>query len=571
MARFTFTLVFIAMISSFALAIPQFPPVPTPPAPGLPDFSQFIPAVKLDRVPDGFTDLGEAPMNTTVAVTIGLQLSNLDQLTAKLFDISDPSNPNYGKFMSADDLFALIAPPKELVDLALTWLKTFGIIASYNNGYLTFDVNVGVLGALFQAKFRLYRFDVTGEEIIRTMEYGFPTPLDPLFETVFSIADFDTLIPHATYSLAMRTSKFTRRQMPGSCNDIVTPICLQGLYDIPKDRATQQKQQIAVPGFINEYANQEDLAAFMKGFRPYINPAPTFEEQLVDGGKNPQDLASAGIEANLDIQYTVGIAPGVPTTFYSSGNPNLNGFVNLARKWMNMAQPPSIVSISYGYNENQLTKGSANNLCNAFQQLAIRGVSVIVASGDGGVAGSRPNDKCQTFVPTFPASCPFVTAVGATKGIPEVGAELSAGGFSNHFSRPSYQINAVNGYFGKIGTQYSGRFNPTGRAYPDVSAQGEHISILKGGQPIQVDGTSASAPIFAAVVALINDRLISKGRPVLGFLNPAIYRNPGIWNDITTGSNPGCGTSGFSAQSGWDPVTGMGTPSFQRFAAAVGA
>ncbi|KAG0307538.1 hypothetical protein BGZ99_001413 [Dissophora globulifera] len=518
MARSTFAFVFIAMIVSFVLALPQIPPVPTPPAPGLPDFSQFIPVVNLDRVPDGFTDLGEAPMNTAVAVTIGLQLQNLDQLTAKLFDISDPSNPNYGKFMSADDLFALVAPPKELVDLALIWLKTFGIIASYSNGYLTFDVNVGVLGTLFQAKFRLYRFDVTGEEIIRTMEYGFPTPLDPLFETVFSIADFDTLIPHATYSPDMRTSKFTRRQMPESCSNTVTPICLQGLYNIPKDPATQ-RQQLAVPGFINEYANRQDLAAFMQSFRPYINPAPTFAEQLVDNGRNPQDLASAGIEANLDIQYTVGIAPGVPTTFYSSGHSNLNGFVNLARNWLNMAQPPSVVSISYGFNENQ----------------------------------------------------PFVTAVGATQGIPEVGAEFSAGGFSDHFSRPPYQNNAVNAYLGSIGAQYSGRFNPAGRAYPDVSAQGKNISILKGGQPIQVDGTSASAPIFASVIALINDRLISKGKPVLGFLNPGIYSNPGIWNDITTGNNPSCETNGFSAQSGWDPVTGMGTPSFQRFAAAVGA
>jgi tripeptidyl-peptidase-1 len=103
------------------------------------------------------------------------------------------------------------------------------------------------------------------------------------------------------------------------------------------------------------------------------------------------------------------------------------------------------MSISYGYNENAMAASNANSLCNAFAQLAARGVSVIVASGDGGVAGSRPNNSCTAFVPTFPASCPYVTTVGATAGVPETGSKISAGGFSNLFSRPVNQELAVDG------------------------------------------------------------------------------------------------------------------------------
>ena len=68
-------------------------------------------------------------------------------------------------------------------------------------------------------------------------------------------------------------------------------------------------------------------------------------------------------------------------------------------------------------------------------------------------------------------------------------------------------------------------------------------------------GTSCAAPIFASMIALINDKLISKGEQTLGFLNPWLYANPQAFNDITSGNNPGCGTSGFPAKSGWDPVS----------------
>jgi tripeptidyl-peptidase-1 len=213
---------------------------------------------------------------------------------------------------------------------------------------------------------------------------------------------------------------------------------------------------------------------------------------------------------------------------------------------------------------------SRSSLCNIFMQLGARGTSVLVASGDGGVAGIAPDSTCTTFIPTFPASCPYVTVVGATRNVSEVGAELSAGGFSNYYGRPSYQASAVNSYVTSLGSTYQGRYNPNGRAYPDVSAQGQRIVIVKGGKKFLGKGTSASTPIFASVIANLNDRLLQKCGKTLGFLNPLLYRCPEIFNDITSGNNPSCSSNGFSAKSGWDAVTGLGTPNFAKFASFIG-
>lgn len=162
-----------------------------------------------------------------------------------------------------------------------------------------------------------------------------------------------------------------------------------------------------------------------------------------------------------------------------------------------------------------------------------------------------------------------LTSVGATQNIPETSAPYSSGGFSNFFPRPDYQNAAVDAYIQSLGpSAQSGLFNTTGRAYPDVSMQGTNFLVTLDGQTQPVSGTSASAPAFAAVVALLNDQLIAAGQPQLGFLNPLIYQaGSSGFNDITTGSNPGCGTQGFPAAVGWDPVTGMGTPDFAKLLA----
>jgi len=197
------------------------------------------------------------------------------------------------------------------------------------------------------------------------------------------------------------------------------------------------------------------------------------------------------------------------------------------------------------------------------------------SSGDDGVGAgdclTNDGTNIEHFQPNFPASCPFVTTVGGTiKVNPETAVDFSGGGFSNYFARPSYQATAVSTFLTSLGTKLAGQFNTTGRGYPDVAAQAENFQVIVGGRTENVAGTSCSSPTFAGVVSLLNDFRIASGKAPLGFLNPLIYSTgvPGF-NDITSGSNPGCGTTGFTARAGWDPVTGLGTPDFGKLQAIV--
>jgi len=210
-----------------------------------------------------------------------------------------------------------------------------------------------------------------------------------------------------------------------------------------------------------------------------------------------------------------------------------------------------------------------------FAKAGVRGSSILFASGDGGVSGGQ-SQPCTTFIPTFPAGSPYVTAVGATyitstSTLTESGVSFSSGGFSNYFDRPSYQTTAVSNYFTMYGSNFpnASLYNQTGRGIPDVAAVGTNFPIVVGGNTYGVDGTSCSSPTFTAVVALLNDIRLNAGKSPLGFLNPLIYQNGAAFNDITTGNNPGCRTNGFYAAKAWDPITGWGTPNYPALAKVV--
>jgi len=102
------------------------------------------------------------------------------------------------------------------------------------------------------------------------------------------------------------------------------------------------------------------------------------------------------------------------------------------------------------------------------------------------------------------------------------------------------------------------------RGYPDIAANGNNIVIYEQGGLTLEWGTSASAPIVASLISLINEERIAAGKSTVGFINPVLYANPEAMNDITTGSNLGAGTEGFECVPGWDPVSGLGTPDYER-------
>lgn len=202
----------------------------------------------------------------------------------------------------------------------------------------------------------------------------------------------------------------------------------------------------------------------------------------------------------------------------------------------------------------------------------MQGVTVVIATGDYGVA-SFPGDQgangCllngKVFSSQFPNACPYVVNVGSTT-LPagskaKMGSEIattrfgSSGGFSNVFPVADYQAEAVNNYLTKYPPPYAsynlsngesigengGVYNSAGRGFPDVSALGDHALLWSNGKSLTVGGTSMSAPIFAAVLNRLNEERLALGKTTVGFVLPTFYKHPKIFQDVTIGTNPGCG------------------------------
>lgn len=247
---------------------------------------------------------------------------------------------------------------------------------------------------------------------------------------------------------------------------------------------------------------------------------------------------------------------------------------------------PHTITTSYGEDEQSIPKSYALKVCDMFGSLSAKGVSFVFSSGDTGVGSAcQTNDGLNTtrFLPMFPATCPYVTSVGATRFInPESALFFSSGGFSDLFPRPAWQNTAVSSYLAQLGSKWQGLYNPEGRGFPDVAAQGRRFRVVEKGELVEYAGTSCSAPTVASIIALVNAALIQSRRPPLGWLNPRLYSDlKGAFTDIVIGGSEGCtGIDQYSglptpivpyaswnATVGWDPVTGLGTPLFNKLLA----
>eukprot|EP01042_Synura_sphagnicola_P002843 gene2843-biopygen3066 len=248
------------------------------------------------------------------------------------------------------------------------------------------------------------------------------------------------------------------------------------------------------------------------------------------------------------------------------------------------ATPSDVYSISYGIQESDLVGYSNVDSFNTeAMKLGAMGVTVLVSSGDDGAPGdkARGNPTACAYDPSFPASSPYVTAVGATRGAENGGPEVvcdanlggvitSGGGFSLITPAFSQQQRAINGYFKQVSTQPVSGYSTTGRGLPDVSLAGYLYKTVVNGATAYLCGTSASTPAFAGMVSLVNAARKAAGRPTLGWLNPTLYASNGSFaNDVVSGNNKctenGCCSQGFYASPGWDPATGFGSVDFTKF------
>lgn len=275
-------------------------------------------------------------------------------------------------------------------------------------------------------------------------------------------------------------------------------------------------------------------------------------------------------EVLLDIEVAGATAPGAAIAVYFAPNTD-QGFVSAVLNALHdQRRRPSVISISWGAPEGDWTEQSRKIMTEAFQAAAALGVTVLCAAGDNG-SGDRPG--AQEANVDFPASSPFATGCGGTRLLAQNGnitAETvwnngpgrgaTGGGVSAAFPLPDYQV----------GAGVPSSVNPggaPGRGVPDVAGLADPQTgyrILVDGQQQVIGGTSAVAPLWAGLVARLNEALTGNGGANLGFLNPQLYALSGVLRDVTQGGN-----GAYQAGPGWDPCTGLGSPDGQRLLEAI--
>ncbi|KAJ5469324.1 Tripeptidyl-peptidase sed2 [Penicillium diatomitis] len=563
---------------------------------------------KLVAVPEGWrfsrTPRGDQPIKLQVALTQG-DPAGFEQA---VLDMSTPDHPNYGKhFKSHEEVKRMLQPRGESVEAVHQWLEKAGITHIQQDAdWMTFYTTVDKANSLLEANFQYYQNVNKPAERLRTLEYSVPDELVSHVNLVTPTTRFgqlhaDDITMHGKSLIVDEDFRQAANPASSDCNSAVTPQCLKDLYKVGDYKASASiGNKVAFTSYLEQYARYADLALFEKNLAPYAE-GQNFTVIEYHGGLNDQSSPKDSSEANLDLQTIIGLSSPVPVTEFSTGGrgplvpdldqPDINDnnnepYLDFLQNVVKMSDKelPQVISTSYGEDEQSVPASYARTVCNLIAQLGGRGVSVIFSSGDSGVGSAcQTNDGKNTtrFPAQFPAACPWVTSVGATTGVaPERGVFFSSGGFSDLWERPSWQSHAVKAYLHKLGKVQAGLFNREGRAFPDVSAQGQSYAIYSGGRLGKVSGTSCSAPAFAGLVALLNDARIKAGKSTLGFLNPWLYKHPDTLNDITEGGSTGCdGNARFggspngspivpyaswNATKGWDPVTGLGTPNFEK-------
>lgn len=511
--------------------------------------------------------LGPADPAQVISVELVLRGQDDAALAATLAAISDPRSPSYHQYLSPQEYAARFGPSAAAVAAAEKVLTTAGFALAGQAGpnLLVARGTVALTEALFGVRLDTYR-DGDGRVYLQAESAAHLS--HALAAVASGVLGLDGRpILHSGAVRAPRTPL-----QAGSFGGY-TPADLRALYDLsPVLGAGANGSGVTIALAEIDAFRQSDVNTFD---RQYGITAPSVQVVYV-GGNHP----SYGPEAIMDIEVLQGLAPKAQLIAYEGGDTLPDTAAIFAR--IVSDRRAQVVSISLGVCE--LGTGSDassffSSIESTFQQATAEGMSVLVASGDSGAYGCQDNHLSVQA----PSSSPYVTAVGGTALFAngdgsydyEAGWEApfegagGGGGLSVAFARPSYQAGSG------VDNQYSNGM----RQVPDVSADADILTgysiydsasgHCRGGSCWQIyAGTSAAAPLWAALIALADQQRVAHGKPALGFLNPALYqlgsRGPGAspYHDVTIGGN-----LYYPATPGWDYSTGWGTPDAARLVA----
>jgi kumamolisin len=464
---------------------------------------------------------------------------------AKLAAISNPRSASFGHYLTPRQYASLVGPSRSRVRRALALLRRHGLRGTWRPGADWMDVDgpAGAIDRMFHVRIDRFR----SRSGVRFYASRHDPSVPRSLRAVMSVAGHIS-----SYSTVRRASIRPGGLLPA---DLLTAYDIKPLRSHGMNGSGQTIAFIEIDGY-----DQNDLDAFTQRFN-----LPPLQPQTMNGVR----LSDVEGETELDLEVAHEIAPRARLRLYNCPN-NCSGsdLVDLETRAVR-DNPKGIVSVSIGACEPAAGRGDAQAESAAFSPTGALGVSTFVASGDNGAYtcldqdwGAPPGPRSLGV--SIPASVPGVTAVGGTRlslnsnstwyreEVWENPAETtgSGGGRSVYFSRPSWQRGPGTG--GSM------------RQVPDISAAADPLTsaqVVIGGSVTEAGGTSQAAPIWAGITALMNQYLTRQGKPVAGFLNPALYRlataHPQYspFHDVTLGTN-----LAYPAGSGYDMATGLGTP-----------
>jgi subtilase family serine protease len=540
--------------------------------------------------------------NNMVQYTIALKQNNIDILEKALLDISNYKSPNYGKYWSKEDILNHIKPFEEEVNKVTEWLDKYNT-EYYNYGdALLCKNNIHDIEKMYNI--RLVRMS---NNYLVLGNYNIPNNLRNIIVFIEGLSNNDYSkgrIKPVKSKNKLTTGLTLEKSYSQPSHGYASREVINKLYNITWNKIKTNGSIASIEYQGNSGYSESDLLLSQKENAESIKGVT---KNHVIGNDEGSDL-----ESQLDMQMMSQVAENVNLWFWDEPQ----WLYSFAVDFFNHSNIPDVISMSWGWAErdqcsitdcnNKTAKQYINRVNAEYIKIGLRGVTITVASGDAGAPGrtSESCDKQNPVNPVFPGSSPWVTSVGGTfvlnssnqnnwktplcktygciNGTIEMNTNqkyvgwTTGGGFGIYSSenRPKWQDEAVAGYLDSY-IPLPSNFNVKGRAYPDVSAIGHNCAVFDSGEISDVDGTSCSSPVFAAIVSLLNDYQVSNGKSKLGFINPILYEmaKDNVFNDWTVGNNwcteynccPVRGQNagsdfGYMATKGWDPVYGLGTP-----------
>jgi tripeptidyl-peptidase I len=337
---------------------------------------------------------------------------NMERLTQILNDVSDPESLNYGQHLTRGQVTNMTINV-ESRDAVLNYLSLSGLaVKNVSSGgeFVVAEAPVTILEKVFGTVFHHFKTSSTighSRGFVRADAYSVPSELDIHIESVLNIVEvpFDFQSPIQTRP-TVPSEPFTTSAVTSS----ITPSILKSYYEMdPSAKGSSQSTQLVFA--FNMYYSPSDLTLFQKEYKTTVLGASSV------GGHEDDSKCKLNenycTEGNLDMQYIMAMSPGSPTTFWHT----LDDFAAFLVAVYSYDPLPLVISISYVLEESSVTAALSGTFNTMAIKLGAMGVTILAASGDNGANGKRVKGGKKTlcgYVAVFPASSPYVTAVGAT-------------------------------------------------------------------------------------------------------------------------------------------------------------